>query len=872
MVALGELMKEAPGEKTITQIAQEEVAQLTDPQSILKLIEQELLPVSGLNREFNEEIETTARDLGPDFFRAYSKVTDPELGALALRWIQGGMLSNSERLDLGLDSAGITKASDAKQALRFLLGAFKRADFAVMFCLDEFERFSSRGTLDDQKASAGLLKDLAETFKGTGHLLVVSGANDAWNLMKKDVFDRIKQADIVEMRLSETEAKGLLDAYCQVSYGSADSVFEPDAIHLLYDAGNQNTRRILNLAHHAYEIATSENRNETDPSRLLPIKVQHLEKAANELLSDSKRQDAVEQSIQGIALDMRLPFQKDFQQDSFLCDYILGDPQRPQVAIEVTKSIFKLGEVSAAREIATLSQAIRSNFPQTRFCVVIVGYSTLEVRNELAKVVDRVFSFDEDSFAAEFREFLKSTSFQPADVEQRLKSQESAYQELQKKFDQLEGSRRDEIEQLKRALDVLQSGSLSLRETAREKRVTDKMGETLAELTSLTEEEESLAFRVLSTEEKNKSFIEPRAKLERVLRLIDDQRTHLRRADVLNEKLPQAEEFQAILRKLAALIQSAEELWDQSFAAVAKPSFAAAYPGQGLFLDDTFNRLEIRKMYRERRDLLSELENLHPHRAANQVRAYLNKVRETVRRINLLMVLLWLLALVGVAANLYLFGAAWVREGSVASSYSSTISYVQQQMAYLKKNPSSPFENNSVEDLIAELTRSSAQLNSGPSGTTYTLGYLSPRADDVRSKLDQLTKDLRSAQFQPSPFIQSTPSAQPVPSAQASLSVQAGPSIQPSPSIQPTPAAQASPGVRRGPSLTASSGATIAEDATEVDESCRRARDLIPTSIDFSGFAGAYWGANRFPIVVGLLPLLLAVLVVSFRRYTRRVQ
>jgi hypothetical protein len=739
---------EGTATKSLAQIAQEEVDQLlrTDPQGVLALVEGDLLPVSGLSRDFDQEIESTERkqalspdgtnaevvigaasDVSLDFFRAYSKLTDPNLGPLAVRWIQGSQLSNSERVDLGLESAGINQPSLAKEAMRFLLAAFKKADFAVVFCLDEFERFSSRGTEADVNACAGLLKDLAEIFQKTGHLLIVSGVEDAWRVMPPDVFARIKPADIVQMNLSESEARGLVDVYCKASGASVESLFkkddEQDAFHLAYEASNHNTRRILDLCHKSYEIAAETNTSNGESAGTVRIEEGHIERAANQVLSTAKRQEAVGVIIRAAASDAGLPVQTEFSMDGLRCDYVLGDAQNPRIAVEVTQSIFKLGEVSAARKIADLSQQIRTKFPRMEFGVVIVGYSTKEVRDDLARVVDRVFSFDEDRFTTEFREFLKSVQLKPKEVENRLKNQEYAYQQLLEKFDELESARRGEIAQLKEALETLQAESLRTRETARDRRVTDKMGETLDELDQLLDQEEELAF---STRSKGKEeFVDTEDKLTFVRRLIDEQFAHFSRAKILNERLPRADEFQDRLKTLEHLTERTLAKWYDTFRSLE--------PNSELFLD----RHE-RDLFHHRRALLSELESIHFTRKPSEG---FDAIIEGLRQ-NKVSVTLSLLSTLSVVLVLYLLSSAWNNEKQAIGYYSFQLSTIRGKIRSAHVDLDTRSSAASTYSLLTDIT----SLEGNPYQQTYVVASItSARLPEIRDEMNTLTEALSAA-------------------------------------------------------------------------------------------------------------------------------
>src|SRR5262249_17390103 len=109
------------GRASLTDIARDEVDRLVaaNPPLLLGLVQAHLLPVSGLQRSIDADLESTAGDAGVDFLTAYSKVRDPGLGPLAWRWIQAQPLSSGEVKDLGVRISRITEPRDAVTALRF---------------------------------------------------------------------------------------------------------------------------------------------------------------------------------------------------------------------------------------------------------------------------------------------------------------------------------------------------------------------------------------------------------------------------------------------------------------------------------------------------------------------------------------------------------------------------------------------------------------------------------------------------------------------------------------------------------------------------------------------------------------------------------
>ncbi len=643
------------GPKTLTQIAIDEVRTLLldNPQGVLNLLEEDLLPGGNLSDEVNAEVKGSAKGVATDFFRAYAKLIDPILARIALRWIQGEVLTIGEMKDIGLQTNSISSPDDAREALRFLLAAFKRADYGIMFCLEEFERPVLRGTVVEKQASFGLLKDLAEIFKGTGHALIVSGVSEAWDNLPSDVLDRIKRTDTIQVSFTEPEARGVLNAYALTVNQSVDEMFGPEALSLLFDVSKLNARRLLSLSHHAYEAADGK------------IAKEHVEKATNRVLSDPTRLDNLEKKIESIAISQGLTVGRRGELDGSLYDFLLGDLEDPFMVIEIKKSIFKLGEIEAARTIAASSEVLKRNHPRTRLCVVVVGYSTIEVREHLSKVVDRVFYYDEEKFQTEFEGFLKSVAESTVQVKER-DVQEKDYRILDQRLDELQKNRQAELEQIKAALEALQKETSRKYEETSEKRRTDKLVEALSDFQSLLRKEEELGVSLMGRGSQN-----AQQKFELALRLLDDQRAELATIAILNEKLPEANKFAEQLYTLRHFTRMAEGLWSRADERRKEDETS------DFFLDNYFEPSGVRQFYRERKDTLNVLEAMHDSRMNTDSRNIVAMIVRGIRKLSLPMLSAWILAVIGVVFVLGLFGSSLIRESASKAEHLTVISSIQ---------------------------------------------------------------------------------------------------------------------------------------------------------------------------------------------------
>jgi hypothetical protein len=661
-------MSAVDGQRSLLELAQQEVDKLVkdNPQEILRLVQQDLLPVSNLQRDLNNEIEATPQGPTNDFFLAYSRLTDKDFGPLAVRWLKGEKLSPSEQRDLGLKAAQINTPVQALDAFRFLLSAFRKADYAIMFCLDEFERFGVPGEPQVIKQLGALLKDLAEVFKGTGQILVIAGVNEAWSSLTRDVFARVRRTDMVTITLEKGEASGLLNAYC-APRNSLTDLFDEDAVAMLSEASRRNARQLLTLAHHAF--ADTLAADALSAGSEFPITSNRIEQSLTKMLGGQQRLDVVLQSIRDVATELALAVQQEDVADGVRYKISLGDSLRPSAVLLIAESIFKLGEVAAATTVNEISHNLRQRSERTRVCVIIVGYSTAEIRDDLEKVVDRVFLFGDEAFANELRDFLKATPLKDSEVEQKIQAQDAAYRELLQKFDTYEVSRRDELAQLTKALAAVQLQVNRAGDAVREKRIKDKMEETLAEIKSLLQQEEDLLLR-LSPPEGGINREAVVAAYTQANSLLEDQRGNIKRASILNEKMLQAEKFAALLEVARVQIERAAETWREIYRR-SNITDASSIP-------DLLRMLEIaRQLIFERRRTLTDLELLHLQRLPSDTGGVFSRITTALGRVSLITAILLAVFGLGLIFGYRSLSSDWDKETKVLQSYATTLNDIQ---------------------------------------------------------------------------------------------------------------------------------------------------------------------------------------------------
>jgi hypothetical protein len=569
---------------SLSNIAQKAVdeALSSSPQRVLELVEQDLLPVGGLTHALDTDVELASSDLTRDFLRAYIKLREPAWSKTALRWFEGDALTPEERDDLGLHTAQISNAGQARQAMRFLLEVHRKAGVPLLLCIDEFERFAVRGSSDDQRASPSFLKDLAEMFEGTGNALLVCGAEDAWRQLPGDTFDRIRRERIVEVILTDEEAKDLLGLYCRVSGQKLGDVFDSGVLVFLTDLSERNARRMLNISFEAFVMTAG----------LRKISQQDVRQAATKALADDQRFQSMDEAIVRVARTERLGVTKQFSVENVTADYALAASADGPIFLLIMRSSYKTDEVSAGRSAARAVTELRRIRPGARTAVIVLGYSTAEVREQLQRVSDAVLVYDEDRFAMELTDFLRTAPMSQSSVE----SKDAVYNETLQRFADIENKRIEDFNRLAKQLEAMQEALHSRSKQEQEERVTDKIGSSIAELQGLLQQEQNLVEGALPYN----LVGAPLTAKDGVLRILDSERALTRRLEVLNDGLPEA----GALRGVLEMITWDTDRWEQSL----------DYP-----LGDLAS---VRSKYRERQKRVSELELRHIRRLRRQIRFF----------------------------------------------------------------------------------------------------------------------------------------------------------------------------------------------------------------------------------------------------------
>ena len=539
-------LRRRTGEKdTLAELAEKELRSRieTEPELGIQFLREDLLPVTGLLETVQGDAEGATRALAADLSTAYSHISHPLVGKLAIQWLQGNTLQLGEMRDLGVSLPGISKPGEASLALRFLLETFRRAEVPFFLCLDEHERVTVRSSEQDIQASLGVLKDLAELFVTSGHVLLVSGISDAWDKLPEDVYARIRRDDIIEIRLDRSEAPKLLRSWVP----DLDKVFVPEALERLYDASqNNNARRLLDLAHQAWQAWSSNRRTPLQPDAVRDI--------TRSALGDRNRKVSLADAIEQCAASLSLGLERDAEFRGVHFDFVLSGAERRRILVQVSESAFLLDEIDHGREIVTAQKQLAAEHNRIRTCTVMIGYSSFEVRDALERAVDRVLIYDEVTFPSQFQEFVSrsiedmSAAFPPVPVPEIAQATRI--------LDSEEAKRAEHVQRVSSALDVASAPQQQRQEGTLSRQADEQMAAILQEIRDILNSESEHLIRL--TDGIRPSIVED---ILKGVSFIIAQQECLRRARNLTERETGGSSVTRIFEALRQELARAEEVW-----------------------------------------------------------------------------------------------------------------------------------------------------------------------------------------------------------------------------------------------------------------------------------------------------------------------
>ncbi|MCX6632659.1 MAG: hypothetical protein NTW28_34075 [Candidatus Solibacter sp.] len=535
---------QAGGTETLHGAAEKELRDriAAEPAIGIELVREDLLPASGLVRTVQRDMEESARALAADFSTAYSRIAHPVVGKLAVQWLQGNQLAPGEMRDLGVSLNGIERPEQAWLALGFLLEAYRRAELPFLLCIDEHERMTFRGQDVDQKASWGLLKDLAEAFVGSGHVLIVSGVSEAWDSLPEDVYARIRREDITEIALERQEAPKLLRAYAP----DLEKVFSPKALDRLYDVSQNNARRLLDLAHQAYKVRADGS------GPLGPEAIRDITRSA---LGDRNRKASLADAMEESAGALGVSVERDVDFRGVRFDFVLSGTERRRILVQVSESAFLLDEIDHGREIVDAQMRLAEERARIRTCAIMIGYSSFEVRDALERVVDRVLLFDEAKFRNEFQEWASGALKEMADERPPVPVPEIA--SATRLLNSSEAARAGKLARVQTALAEASAPQQQRQDELLARQADEQMASAIERIRSLLATENEHLVR-LDADNVREAYAEATL---RSIELLNAQQDELRRARTVAERDGAGSGLAPLLERYRSWVVEADAVW-----------------------------------------------------------------------------------------------------------------------------------------------------------------------------------------------------------------------------------------------------------------------------------------------------------------------
>lgn len=376
-----------------------------DPEFVFGLLEEYLVEPSAVLGRHEERVrDVTGGDR--DFRRALSYLLT-DLGDLAYRWLVGYRLAEVELKRLGL-SKNIDTPARARAGLQLLATLCGRASTALILCLDQYEKLVlDENGLDEE--IAGQLHTLTEVLPRQDAMLIVSGSNEAWEALPRDLRQRFGYNVVECVGLDLDETVGLVDLYLNPQRESpvAPEIpeerlrpFTLDALRLAHQHSRGNVRRLLQVCSAAFESLTTD-RPMIDEDVIREV-VGRLEEPPVDVETASgeiRRLAAARGFVVVSALDNGPPAHLEL--------HLRGTVR---LLVLISDASYYLDEIFDATEQVDLIERLQQAHPGAHTVVVALGYDSPEVRALLQRSGVETLAYRGDTFDQRFSDVLDAAA------------------------------------------------------------------------------------------------------------------------------------------------------------------------------------------------------------------------------------------------------------------------------------------------------------------------------------------------------------------------------------------------------------------------------------------------------------------------------
>jgi|GEM_PF-6109345 len=397
------------------------------------------------------ELAQVLNSTGPrnDFSRVFSNFLgmelsrDPALGPFAQKWLAGEPVSPEDERKIGAEGPLVTEA-DAAQAIQFLCKLCAMADRPLIIAIDQLEKLVCDANDQPLPTVLGLLHSIVETAPMENTLLLLAGTDRAWEAFPLDLRRRLQNSRIPCRPLEPKDAETVLGIYLKtVKIGrdetapSGSPIFPPATLRSMLAAGGGNPRRLLQLAHTAYEKSNG-----------AAVSPEAIDAIAEEIDAYRTDPESTKRAIRTILSKQGLDFREGHRIGRNTVDFAVRPASGgSEIFIAVSQSIYFLDELEKAKQLTQLAEDAQEIFPQSFLLIVIAGYVSPEVVKVLAKLAYRVLVFDPEAFECRLEKTLTgikvprpaaAESYSVDQVKRLLEEQKKTLQEtIQATFAQL---------------------------------------------------------------------------------------------------------------------------------------------------------------------------------------------------------------------------------------------------------------------------------------------------------------------------------------------------------------------------------------------------------------------------------------------------
>jgi hypothetical protein len=312
-------------------------------------------------------------------------IDDPDYGDLAFAWLRG---ENTAALAqhgvvnslFELASSGQRTSADAAaiNALESIAALFRLADRPLSVMIDQLEVFI-RSSRDPSRLETiySLIKKLVEQLKLQGTLVILAGAPDAWENLRRDVWPRLSDREPFKIgNLNLDETRLLLETYTKDIKGLPTQMLEK--IHVL---SGGSPREIIRIGYQMFTEVGGDWSKLT--GNILKTSAVNAGSVKERVLLALELTDKIlgkygTPSIPGGGIEKDL-----LLTDEVRIQRLLRIPGGQTFAFTFFSPTDPLTEVDAVRHMVVVRERLHQHFPNALLFVVAVGYSSQEVQKML---------------------------------------------------------------------------------------------------------------------------------------------------------------------------------------------------------------------------------------------------------------------------------------------------------------------------------------------------------------------------------------------------------------------------------------------------------------------------------------------------------